>query len=429
MTRSGCSLLLSGCLLLAIGPAPQEVSSRQVRWEKSYKDVLAKAKAEGKPILVAFNMDGEAANDRAAFNIYHHPDFVAASRDFYCIIGSIGRHEEVPVPGEPDRTQCSRFGVVSCAQHRQAEIEARTALIGSGENIAPQHILLSPEGKILERRAYEVSLTHLRHLMTSVLIRSGSTKGLETEEATIASLLQAAERELLSVEKARYFQSIADLETPGSREVLLGYLEAGEDDRSRAVVARLLGRSGDFLALNALRKATQDKNPQVALAAVEALERLRLPGAAGDLRRLLRTFKEGPDHGKVLMAYAACAGDDEKVRKSILASAKSRNDSEAAFGLAALQYFDSSEEIVDVLGAALKSGAAGRAAGAAYSIARLRADVHRGAIETLARETVDLLLRPLLGEALRHLQHSAEEDAGDGCSCDLENKLRPLLAR
>ena len=42
-----------------------------VSWESSYEGALERAREENKIVFVAINMDGEAANDRLAYGVYH----------------------------------------------------------------------------------------------------------------------------------------------------------------------------------------------------------------------------------------------------------------------------------------------------------------------------------------------------------------------
>src|SRR5258707_296022 len=72
--------------------ASAEGRDRQILWQRSLDDALAIAQAEGRPLLVAVNMDGESASDRIVRERYRDPAFVAATRRFVCVIASAFRH-------------------------------------------------------------------------------------------------------------------------------------------------------------------------------------------------------------------------------------------------------------------------------------------------------------------------------------------------
>jgi hypothetical protein len=152
----GMSLSISLLGALA-GPGPSWPSPAHqagVAWVTDLNAALAEARTGGKLVLVCFNMDGEAANERA-LAMYRSPQFAKAAADVLCVMCSADEHG-----GDPG--SCSRFGGCSCSAHVASEKQARRHFFGGlRENVAPQHILLYPDGLVAWHAVYEVEPAEL----------------------------------------------------------------------------------------------------------------------------------------------------------------------------------------------------------------------------------------------------------------------------
>lgn len=166
--RAWCGFLVAACLAPASAAsdslgteksatAAAHGSGRQtgvvpagVTWSVDLGAALAEARASQRLVLVCFNMDGEQANERA-LEMYRSPDFAAAAADVICVLCSADEHDGGDVV-------CSRFGTCTCREHRDSERKARRHFFGGlRENIAPQHILLYPDGIVAWHGIYETS--------------------------------------------------------------------------------------------------------------------------------------------------------------------------------------------------------------------------------------------------------------------------------
>lgn len=117
-----------------------------IRWTPSFEDALAKAKAENKVILLAFNMSGERANDEMVADHYKDPVLGKLSANTINVFCSIST--------EP------RVSGVTPSQQQAAEQKARLEVlkIGPGEDvIAPQHVFLGPDGAVLSSVAWRIT--------------------------------------------------------------------------------------------------------------------------------------------------------------------------------------------------------------------------------------------------------------------------------
>lgn len=126
----------------------------QVEWATDLSAAMAQASASNRLVLVCFNMDGEQANERA-LEMYRSREFAAATREVICVLCASDIHDAAEVP-------CSRFGACACQEHRDSERKARRHFFGGlRDNIAPQHILLYPDGLVAWHAIYEVTPSEL----------------------------------------------------------------------------------------------------------------------------------------------------------------------------------------------------------------------------------------------------------------------------
>lgn len=149
--------LLSGAAIsfwwLALAPA-QAPDAHQVHWQRSLDDALAVARATGRPLFVAINMDGESASDRIVRENYRDPAFVALTRRCVCLGASLFRHNARDHDDEGRRIPCPRFGEVTCGEHVALEPVLFEQFLADGERVAPRHALVRPDGK----KAFDLSL-------------------------------------------------------------------------------------------------------------------------------------------------------------------------------------------------------------------------------------------------------------------------------
>jgi hypothetical protein len=135
-------------LLISIGGGRSDVP----RWYGDFDRARSLAEAERMPLLVCFNADlgGEPANRAMALEVYRDPKLLRTLDDAVPVICSIDEHDSSPF--------CARFGHVTCAEHRAAEKLARRYLFGGRRDlIAPQHVVLLPDGTVFWHSLYATS--------------------------------------------------------------------------------------------------------------------------------------------------------------------------------------------------------------------------------------------------------------------------------
>jgi len=153
MSHVSARLALFALCLPPLAPAPAD----SIAWEPKPEAALARAKEQNLPLFVAINFDGERACDRFAEKAYHDKSIVALSASAVCVIASPSEHGGGAKP-------CPRFGSLLCAEHKQTDIWARKSVLkpdAEGFVVAPQHVFLAPDGKVILSVPYEIGESEL----------------------------------------------------------------------------------------------------------------------------------------------------------------------------------------------------------------------------------------------------------------------------
>ncbi len=127
----------------------------QIVWQKDLQTAQDMAKNEKKVVFVALNMDGERANDRMAEKVYQDKKILKLAEQTVNVLGSRFEH---------GKSGCKRFDGIECADHQSIDKAVRLRLLelpADANVVAPQHIFVGPDGKILLSVAYEVTVPQL----------------------------------------------------------------------------------------------------------------------------------------------------------------------------------------------------------------------------------------------------------------------------
>lgn len=146
-----------------------------IPWMGSWNEAFARAKEENRPILIAMNAEGLVlqgdegnANDEMAKNTYHDEKLVEVTRQSINLISSSASHNRVAVKTANGkyRQECSQFPGVTCEEHQEIEKKVRETYFKNVTDIVvPQHLLVQPNGMVIDRREYQVSSKQLVKLI------------------------------------------------------------------------------------------------------------------------------------------------------------------------------------------------------------------------------------------------------------------------
>jgi hypothetical protein len=117
-----------------------------IPWQRSFDDAVRVARATGKPILVAVNMDGEIASEHYAGVRYREPETARLFEPYVCVVASVYRHTPRDHDEQGRRVLCPRLGGVTCGEHIAAETELYEKYF-DGIRVSPRHIALELDGK------------------------------------------------------------------------------------------------------------------------------------------------------------------------------------------------------------------------------------------------------------------------------------------
>jgi hypothetical protein len=405
-------MLLGLALLAVVAPAPQKSA---IAWSPRWDDAFAEAAQHKKVVFLALNMDGEAANDRMATKVYTDPKIVAASKLTVNLPASRFEHA---ADGKP----CARFGGVTCTEHRRIEGAARDNVLkadAAGYTVAPQHIFLSGDGKVLLSVPYEVSVQELewcfhealaavdaeaakkiavsgrapRRLVQGGVFDPSAIPGANlappTREEVLAIVkelraslwsanrLQNIQRLLLSAEPEAIEQIEGELKNEmfGRR----GWIQGGPGgaggpdaaqfndykDRLMHGIGVLSPQAYWKLVAEYLEHAEEELRHE----AIVALEQLAAPESVGAITKAIAKEKVPALRKDLYRALGSAGAADEKARKTLLkALASEKDDLARRNALFALGWFapapDSDKALSDALtgGTAEERSAAGLAA-------------------------------------------------------------------
>lgn len=425
------SFLRRACLALGLVVAASSAqesapTTRSIAWERSYDAALARAKAESRPVFVAFNRDDEPANDDTAVRVYHDPRIVALSREFVCVPASIGHHAGVG--------DCPRFPGVRCRDHQECEGRARAALLESNTVEVPQHVFLAADGTVLFHKVWFVDVDVLAKLMEQALVRTrpewaakaasrpagdgsapapadgGAAAPVEPPPTDLQDLFRALTA--LRTSKPGNRQPAADqvgaMRGPDVESALTALLDVRDADLNFAVL-RAIGKAGRIERLPLVLPRLEADQPTIRRAAIVACEELAAAEAADALVRRLAVEQDGPTLGELLRATAVLCPKRPEPRAAAIRALRHREEGVVRQAVIALGVLPPDDAAEAVLAGQLENARSERTrAGAAWSLAehglkkyRLKITTQRKKVSTDARAgaVMDMAAEKLAGVA------------------------------
>lgn len=302
------SLLVLAACLCAQDP-------RVIQWEKDFDTALARAKAEGKPIMITFLLKGESANEDVARNHLHDASVVAESRKFVCLIGCIGLH------GEAAADACPTFDGLTCRQHEACEQRARTTYMDSPVVEAPQFLFLGPDGKkVLLRHVWLLSAQELRkkmQLASTFHDPKNAPPELKEQRDRVLELLRQADGNNQD-ERRMALSALATEDDPRVAEFLLTQTGPEVDSQRRLEAIDAMRGRGNAKVLPCLHALLKQKDTQVRIHVAAALEGIGMRESAKPLLDVLVKETQDRVRAHLLRALSTCEKDAAVLRVHIL---------------------------------------------------------------------------------------------------------------
>src|SRR5690606_34327805 len=156
---------------------PLTKASAQIDWAPSLEEALKQAGAEKKVVAIVLNMDGERANDRMVADHYQDDLLVKLSRHTVNLFCSNDTHSKSGT--------CSRCKAHTCQQHRNNDFSVRRTILGldgTAPVVAPQHIFVGPDGKIIHSAPYYLTKGELEWMWVEAIRAIDPTFAWEASE-------------------------------------------------------------------------------------------------------------------------------------------------------------------------------------------------------------------------------------------------------
>lgn len=304
------------CVLMTAFAVAAFAQEPQIAWETDFDEALKAAKADGKPLFIAFIMDNESANDQVAQTHFHDGEVVAQSKNFHCLIASVGVHATTSAD------KCPRFGCASCASHQKTQQRAQTMYLKSPEVSAPQFLFIKPDGEtMLLRSVWLIGPSELKKKMRLALgfndpAKAGDDVKKQSDDAT--RLIGEADGNN-TVKRSAALKGLTNLDDPRIIEFLIKQTGEGVDEPRRVEAVNAMGSKGNAKALPVLLKLLGTNAAQLRNHVVISIEKLAMAEAGPALYAALKKETKDRLRANLVRALAVCDPKTPDHLKSIVA--------------------------------------------------------------------------------------------------------------
>ena len=326
------------------------LSAQGIAWEASWGDALERARAESRVLLLAVNMDGEAANTRMATKVYRDKRIRALAAETVPVIASTAEH----AAGK----DCPRFGSVTCGAHREIERTVRAEVLSpdsTGHVVAPQHVFLNGAGEVLLSVPYELRTEELEWCFHEAFNRIGYSTSLarsakaraprrlidgavldSSEESAPLTLEEARElidsikrglrnaerwralRRLLSVDEEEVADFVRlELRGGGGGGRRGGGRRGGGNERARTRLVRAIGERSPERYWSLLVELLNDPGENVRSEIAVALEQLAAEDSTKEIASAIGKEKDEIVQARLLRALGSAGAESGRTRKQL----------------------------------------------------------------------------------------------------------------
>jgi hypothetical protein len=344
------SAWVTGCLVafaaaaLAAPPGPPE----QLAWAPGLAAAQEDARQRKVPLLVVLNMDGERGNERMLAEVYTASAVRAAAKKCAVTIASLGKHAEVDDPKRGAKA-CSRFGLVTCDEHRATEKVVREEWLKCGPKDdvdSPRHIFRAPDGRPLFDRVWTLDAEELVKLIDRAVLACApeSLAAWDTTDARLRRAFEplwcvrtAALKDLLAARDpavdAKLFELARHTDNGEAAEDIVNAMAFDLTPARGAMIRKLLTAPSAVVRMNVAAQLASQKEKDAfdLLAAAFATEK------AADVKCVM------------LRALAVSGGDPAKTRDFMLKAAKPGDDVVRVHAVVALAPWAKEDAVVDAI--------------------------------------------------------------------------------
>jgi uncharacterized membrane protein YgcG len=445
------ALLMS---LLSAAPAAQ------IPWTPSLEKALEQSKAESKVLFLAINMDGEAANERVAKKVYADKAVIEQAARTLNVIASASEHAGT---GKP----CTRFDGVTCMDHRRSDTVARQQFLkadSQGFVVAPQHVFLGPDGKVILSVPYEIVASELvwcfataqakafpdakhpmpegarmprRVIMGGVYDPGSSEAGAAPPtKAEVQEIIKELRKGVSAQDRMAKLLRLILSDDPDAVEYIEQELKSsgaaqgggrgggggggrggggaggggggrgsGDGAERHARILQAIGAFGPLVYTPLTQPFLTNSDPNLRSAAAVALEQLGSPEALKDLQAALTEEKDPDVKKRLVRALGSCGASEGRIQTLLQRQLKSeKNPSNRAAVIVALGYAQENPANDSFLEGLLAGAAPLDAQAAAAAAALARNERWKPVLEKLIADTQDATQKAAFEKALEIVQ-------------------------
>jgi len=378
------------------------VAAQSVTWEPVLDAALARARQEGRIVMVAMNMAGERESDRVLQDHYQDPIIASLMQQTVNVFCSDGNHKKSGT--------CPRCKQNDCASHRNNGFNVRRKFFeqeGHDPVRQPRHVFLTPAGKVFSsavgrlavgelewmiREAMRLSVqykdlvdagTERSHAPTSYRRGSVDTsakarKPIPTKKQLTEAIEQAkssggrggrgGRRGRRGSSTPDWVEVLVRVEDRKARSVVDGYLKSSRDARARTL--SLIGRESPVSWQKLVTEWLSSDSEGTRRAAIVALNRIAEPKTVTALKKFHRREKNEELEGRFLRALAAAGPTNSSVISAVVkAATRHETDLVRAHAMVAAGALELRKPVVTCLQAGLQDSSLVVRAVTAYVIA------------------------------------------------------------
>lgn len=337
----------AGCLV-AFATVALAAPPEQLAWAPGLAAAQEDARQRKVPLLVVLNMDDERGNDRMVAEIYTAPEVRAAAKKCAVTIASLGKHSEVDDPKRGCKV-CSRFGLVTCDEHRATEKTLREEWLKCGpkDNVdSPRHVFRAPDGRLLFERVWTLEAEELQQLIDRAVLAC-APDSLAAWDTTDARLHRAFEP--IGCVRSSALKDLLGPKDPVVDAKLFDLARHTDSDEAARDVVRAIAADMTPTRSEGMRKLLAAPAAPVRMQAAAGIAALKEKDAFDVLVAAYGREKSADVKCMMLRALAVSGGDPAKTREIVLKAAKSGEGPVRVHGVVALAPWAKEDAVVDAI--------------------------------------------------------------------------------
>jgi hypothetical protein len=432
-------------LLFLLLPLTALTGAVSISWESDFQAARERATSEGKVLFCALNMDGEKANDRIAEDVYTDKDVVALSTLTVNLLGSRFEHGE----------KCKRFDGLACTDHQQIEKSIRGVILDAeagADIVAPQHIFVGPDGKVLLSVPYEITARELQWCLVTAILKvdpeakvkmpakarapkrliqagvlspgGGDASITPLSEDEVESTIEAIRNGMRAEERSNAMLRLVATDDEAAIEFIDIELGGVKLQRRKPLLVRIIRAMGAVSPPSfapTLERFLKYPDSQIRMEAVAALEQIGDTKMVKDLRSVYGKEDSARVAAQMIRAIGIIGVEDKSARSAVIKAASDKKDDElASNALFALGLHASDKKAWAAIEEGLSHESPRRRQAAALGLALGRASDHLEALKALREAetdeevaaTFDAVLAVLAGGPISGLADTAAKITG-----------------